>query len=352
MSTRDGAILRALALALAACGGLAGTSMAAIIRVDTQVVGNKLDLVAIEVTSGAGGGLPNRALPFESLIPTTVTDYVSVTESSSANEVTVLATPDGASAAGDGRLRLLGDRSLNTGIFNPSYGTPGVQVTFDTPIVNGPGVDLVLFELTIGSGQSPDPFELLRPGLPQHVYRAQSGDYEIQASIPAGATPQTLIATVAANGVADLPTLRDATLVAAGFVSNPKWHAISVDLDWIGVAPWQEVESLHILSDNAARNTPVDLLMVMGLPAATHPADFDRDSHVTVWDYSHWASEYGSAGMSDGNGDGVVDAADYTIWRDASDALFTAVSAPEPQAWWSALCGAMSLAALRSGRRR
>ena len=41
--------------------------------------------------------------------------------------------------------------------------------------------------------------------------------------------------------------------------------------------------------------------------------------------------------VADGNGDGVVDAADYTIWRDNLTAPAAAVSVPEPSAAWLGL---------------
>ncbi|MEN0109607.1 MAG: hypothetical protein AAF805_02680 [Planctomycetota bacterium] len=52
-------------------------------------------------------------------------------------------------------------------------------------------------------------------------------------------------------------------------------------------------------------------------PAA--PGDYDRDGDVDVDDYALWASAFGQSGAglaADGNGDGVIDAADYTVWRD------------------------------------
>ncbi len=47
--------------------------------------------------------------------------------------------------------------------------------------------------------------------------------------------------------------------------------------------------------------------------------DFNGDMLVDAADYSLWRSRFGStpaAGNYDGNGDGVYDAADYTVWRD------------------------------------
>src|SRR4051794_16112114 len=88
---------------------------AAVVRVGTTQNGNKLDLVDIEVTSGVGTGFPNRVLPFSSLIPTTVIDYLSVPENNAANTITVMGTPETTAPSGIDRLALLGDQHLNTG---------------------------------------------------------------------------------------------------------------------------------------------------------------------------------------------------------------------------------------------
>ena len=60
--------------------------------------------------------------------------------------------------------------------------------------------------------------------------------------------------------------------------------------------------------------------------------DYNRDGVVNRADYDVWRSTYGSGDLSaDGNGDGVVDAVDYTIWRDQfAIAAAKATSTPEP----------------------
>lgn len=51
--------------------------------------------------------------------------------------------------------------------------------------------------------------------------------------------------------------------------------------------------------------------------------DYDRNGAVEQDDYANWRSSYGAASgpglNADGNGDGVVNAADYTVWRDNLD---------------------------------
>jgi hypothetical protein len=55
---------------------------------------------------------------------------------------------------------------------------------------------------------------------------------------------------------------------------------------------------------------------VQPMPAAM-PGDFDGNNVVDAADYALWRSQFGTPGpQADGNGDGRVDAADYTIWRE------------------------------------
>lgn len=66
------------------------------------------------------------------------------------------------------------------------------------------------------------------------------------------------------------------------------------------------------------------------------PGDYDGDSRVGLFDLQVWRLQYGSSLLAaDGNGDGIVDAADYTVWRDAyaqASGAPAAAPAPEPNA--------------------
>ncbi len=60
--------------------------------------------------------------------------------------------------------------------------------------------------------------------------------------------------------------------------------------------------------------------------------DYDHDGVIDAADYEVWRSAYGSTELlnADGNGDGVIDAADYVVWRDAFAAAASASRIPEP----------------------
>ena len=120
-----------------------------IVKINTSLDGNKLDLTSIQITSGSGN--PDRTFSYDQLIMAPVVDYNSIPENSTDNTINVFGTPDSTPPSGTDRLSLLSDAALNTGISNLSTSSPGLTVSFDPPIVNGPSEDLVLFEFISGS---------------------------------------------------------------------------------------------------------------------------------------------------------------------------------------------------------
>jgi hypothetical protein len=60
--------------------------------------------------------------------------------------------------------------------------------------------------------------------------------------------------------------------------------------------------------------------------------DYDRNGVVDAADYDVWRNAYGSTELldADGNSDGVIDAADYVVWRDALANTASTASIPEP----------------------
>jgi hypothetical protein len=69
------------------------------------------------------------------------------------------------------------------------------------------------------------------------------------------------------------------------------------------------------------------------------PGDYDRSGTVDANDYNHWMAQFGSVveeagGGADGNGDMIVDAADYVVWRAYVSKIaignITIANVPEP----------------------
>lgn len=309
--------IRRLLLTLGASVIMGQMARSAVVNVETVPAGNKLSLAQIEVTSGAGSGLPNRVLAFETLLPTQLTNYLSVPEGNSSNTISVLGTSDALAPEGGDRLLLLGDPYLNTGIFNPSANNVGVRVAFSQPVINGPGEDLVVFELSIGNGQTPDPFIIRQPGGAGESRNVQSGFYQLQGNIPAELKPNTFLATVENGGTLDFAELTTVLLANNSNVTNPKWHAVPIDLTVLGVASWDSIDELEILSSDASR--AVDLLMVAGFTPVVGPGDFNVDQVVDGHDFLLWQRQYGSIGNpyagADASGDGLVGATDLMFWQ-------------------------------------
>lgn len=109
-----------------------------------------------------------------------------------------------------------------------------------------------------------------------------------------------------------------------------------------GLGPDQFVEAVQAINESAQQV----------------PGDYDYDGTVTLDDYLAWKGGYGEEGLdlaADGNQNGVVDAADYSVWRDAlagpAAPLTGATPAPEPSAWLTTTAVLLSLRArARTGR--
>jgi hypothetical protein len=88
------------------------------------------------------------------------------------------------------------------------------------------------------------------------------------------------------------------------------------------------------------------------------PGDFDFDGKVDEGDLAVWKRDYGLAGdglTADANGDGIVNAADYTVWRDNLGAVVQAnvqVAIPEPAALALAPIAVATIAMFRWHRYR
>src|SRR5262249_38036663 len=91
-------------------------------------------------------------------------------------------------------------------------------------------------------------------------------------------------------------------------------------------------------------------------PTPTGQGDYDHNGIVQLADYTVWKNAFGTANANvDGNGDGVVDAADYTIWRDHLGQMVgsgSAAAVPEPSGTALLAVAGVMVLGLRCGRRR
>ncbi len=109
----------------------------------------------------------------------------------------------------------------------------------------------------------------------------------------------------------------------------------------LGTTTSHYVTPQHLLPPSGYKFTSIDAGAVSFQALATvssiaEPGDFNGDGMVDASDYGLWRNAFGSASQlaADGNGDGVVDAADYVVWRKnlGSSAAGSGTSAaiPEP----------------------
>jgi hypothetical protein len=105
-------------------------------------------------------------------------------------------------------------------------------------------------------------------------------------------------------------------------------------------------------------------LLVLDVSGVVDPGDYNQDMQVDPDDYSEWASAFGStrssvhdAPLADGNFNGIIDAADYVVWRKFADAAGAGgalaggeTSVPEPNAMLLVLVGTAFMFARRQSR--
>jgi outer membrane protein assembly factor BamB len=92
-------------------------------------------------------------------------------------------------------------------------------------------------------------------------------------------------------------------------------------------------------------------------PADAIPGDYNSDGEVNDDDFAKWRADFGKwvakAGGADGNGDGVVDAADYALLRNmmSSQGASLVSIVPEPTSW-ILLVGGGSIATISVRRQK
>jgi CubicO group peptidase (beta-lactamase class C family) len=115
-----------------------------------------------------------------------------------------------------------------------------------------------------------------------------------------------------------------------------------------GTNPWIDLEHRYFavfFVDGLNRDVAASVAALQSTIAQQMSlvGDYTLDGLVDIQDLALWQSEYGKTGWSraDGNRDGRVDAADYTLWRDA--AFSAAVAVPEPSSLLLLAAGTLAL---------
>ncbi|MCA9238956.1 MAG: hypothetical protein KDA37_02100, partial [Planctomycetales bacterium] len=133
--------------------------------------------------------------------------------------------------------------------------------------------------------------------------------------------------------------------------------AADARFDPLAADPLAGAWSFQPLSSNTVKHTELGRKqIILILPTASAaipnlPGDYDRSGVVDQADYQLWRQQYGATGspLADGNGNGIVDAADYGVWRDAlaASGKQSQRQIPTPSTLGALLAGIAALACSR-----
>ncbi len=184
------------------------------------------------------------------------------------------------------RINLLSDRALNTGVINPGgsltplvsdpvlqtlagepeASTPGLALKFQTPVKNGPGPDIVLFELqTFSNPPEGDRFHIsplkFSPGRKSHTIQT----YDLSISSPECLELTQFHLYSFDKNIASLNDLQITECANKPIRLKFLALAVGIDLSALGYLPGEEVEEIFIQDAQDDQNI-VDPVFVGGLP--------------------------------------------------------------------------------------
>lgn len=242
-------------------------------------------VVSYEATEAADGGAEDlisvtvqrdgRVLefPVENLIPARVTAFK--------------ATSPGAFVCGGEtipakRIETSSDRSLVTGVINPGgsqqpltsdpvltgeSATPGLAIRFDKPVANGPGADVVFFDLqTFANPPDGDAFHVsplrFREGLKSHTIRI----YDLTMESPGARDLTNFHVHMFPDAVDSLSKLESLECSPQKQLIKFRGLVVGIDLSDLGYAAGETVEGLFF-QDALDDEHYVDPVFIGGLPA-------------------------------------------------------------------------------------
>lgn len=272
---------------------------------------------------------------------TTVRVFDAATGAQLADAATGLQAPTGLAFGPDGALYV---SNFNSGVVTRVAG--GVQTDFITPTQAGPYTPSSLLWLPSGNLLAVDVIGN------QVLEFSGSGSFVRQFAVPPPAIPDPLPDGVnfPTNSPADIIFDEDGNLVLGilGLTYPPDNRGALLRYDLDGTL-------LETITDGV----PGVGALAFIKPAGAIAGDYNGDGQVGTADYDKWSADFGKwvarGGGADGDGNGIVDAADYTIWRDALpgvlDGAGAAAAVPEPSMIMFAVFGAFIAAGGRARSR-
>ncbi|MDA8744563.1 FecR family protein [Rubripirellula amarantea] len=182
----------------------------------------------------------------------------------------------------DSRMEVASDRSLVTGAINPggsvepltsdpemldTGGTPGMAIGFERPVRNGPGADVVFFDLqTFGNPMDGDAFHVsplaFRDGLRSHTIRK----YDLTMESPEAMELRSFHVHFTTEVADSLDSWNRLKTIPRKQTMRFRGLAVGIDLSDLGYAENESVEGLF-LQDAMDDGNFVDPVFIGGLPA-------------------------------------------------------------------------------------
>ncbi len=251
-------------------------------------------IVSYDATTAQGGGVEFLKsvtvqrdgeviqYPVEQLIPVELT-YFKANSGVNANGHIAAGT-----SLGKSRIQVLSDTALNTGIINPGgsqqpltaspvmrtvedknqLNTPGLAIRFRTPVKNGPGPDIVFFELqTLSNPPEGDAFHVSPLGFGQGRKSHTVHSYDLTMLSSEAQKIARFHLYQFHQNIASLDELQTIRYEQKPSHNRLRFRAIAVgiDLSDLGYLPGEQVEELFI-QDAMDDNSFVDPVFIGGLP--------------------------------------------------------------------------------------
>jgi hypothetical protein len=196
------------------------------------------------------------------LIQPTMVEYVGRPEQN--NSIIV---PPGAAVPSPGRRSelLTADFRADSGIISPAFGPTAVALSFSPPLVNGQGPDLVVIEITRSTSELPDAFQMQVNSTTGFLsdWGPQLSTLGFDTYSRDGGSP---------SNISELEN--DTFSYLSTFAESPL-HGMAIDLDEFGVAPLEEVSTIHF---GSYRPDSFDPVLFMGIrSAAAFSAAFNSE---------------------------------------------------------------------------
>jgi hypothetical protein len=120
---------------------------------------------------------------------------------------------------------------------------------------------------------------------------------------------------------------------------------------------WELGQDVHpdTVNEDPRKTSQLRAVFEKKLENHSTKGDFDGDGDVDANDFTVWNTTVGATGKvrADGNGDRIVDAADYVLWRkfaSADSGSGSSVTVPEPHITSIVCVGLLILTSLRRSR--